>query len=803
MLDGTRPHSIEVEGSLLPLEGSLDLGTLPGLEHNRLVSSSVRALRVPSIIPDSVDLGPLSKPFEVAQWLLHFEEEASSVNPHGFRSARGNEAFETSVPRRGILEPSSFEVFPSRVDALNAPQFDTTARLPRQTPRKLRHNQSIVRLTRPAPLRLPGRTWLLEYCRARLHGRSINSTAMLMPRFSLAAMAQFVDPAPWKPSNATKTCLESLVEVGVLPPNVDGEPPVWISPGAATEPDPPAGYVVSLVRFHERGLGVPVGRFMRALCFHYKVELHNFSPNAISQAAVFVAVCEGYLGIEAHWDLWRHLFFGELFSEGVSKGVRRPTRAGGLVLQVRRNRKDLYIPCSMVSNNQDWDKGWFYLRNDGGPADEEAGLLVLRGVTAGAEGKACSVDRGAQAPFEARLPLMQRRLPLYKMTPGADLAGTAMAAEPLPVATAVQRARRAVDRLPDDPWVVPMRPEDGYLSLGVSRSQYSRPPVPEDKAVNRALAETAKEVKDRREARRKRKDRKRKKHLAENREREEQGLSPLPTPESSPDPDGSEEDGGARSPSPFELPVSSRASPGGAAPAAASGGGGVEIVDLEAPPSTVVPASGSPSGAATAALEEPQGRGEAPERPSAVEDAPALGPGVEVPQVEPVVSTGGEEASRVTPQGEADASTGGEASRVAPQGEASVSAGGEVPGMAPQGEAGASTGGEVPGAETEAPHRTVSFLRCSLVVDVSPLSLTELFSCRKEDAARMAIRPARREKIEWSRRRRVDWDGKGSGVKRKTPVGDEQEPLSMHFSFDHGMPASIALCGRREVSHES
>ena len=54
------------------------------------------------------------------------------------------------------------------------------------------------------------------------------------------------------------------------------------------------------MRLHERGFGVPVGRFMRALCEYYVVELHNFSPNSISQAAVFVVVCEGYLGIEAH-----------------------------------------------------------------------------------------------------------------------------------------------------------------------------------------------------------------------------------------------------------------------------------------------------------------------------------------------------------------------------------------------------------------------------------------------------------------------------------------------------------------------
>jgi hypothetical protein len=39
------------------------------------------------------------------------------------------------------------------------------------------------------------------------------------------------------------------------------------------------------------------------LCFHYGVELHNFVPNAISQAATFVGVCEGFLGIPVNWDL--------------------------------------------------------------------------------------------------------------------------------------------------------------------------------------------------------------------------------------------------------------------------------------------------------------------------------------------------------------------------------------------------------------------------------------------------------------------------------------------------------------------
>jgi hypothetical protein len=39
---------------------------------------------------------------------------------------------------------------------------------------------------------------------------------------------------------------------------------------------------------------------MRALCYHYGVELHNFTPNTISQAAMFVGMCEGFLGIPAN-----------------------------------------------------------------------------------------------------------------------------------------------------------------------------------------------------------------------------------------------------------------------------------------------------------------------------------------------------------------------------------------------------------------------------------------------------------------------------------------------------------------------
>jgi len=66
------------------------------------------------------------------------------------------------------------------------------------------------------------------------------------------------------------------------------------------EPNPPPGYVVCFLVVHDRGFGIPASRFKRALTHYYGVELHNFNPNFIAQAAIFATVCEGFLGIALH-----------------------------------------------------------------------------------------------------------------------------------------------------------------------------------------------------------------------------------------------------------------------------------------------------------------------------------------------------------------------------------------------------------------------------------------------------------------------------------------------------------------------
>jgi hypothetical protein len=161
-----------------------------------------------------------------------------------------------------------------------------------------------------------------------------------------------IDPLPWLRSTATRLALSKLVTAGQLAANEDGRPAVWIEPQASDwEPNPPYGYVVSFIRFHERGFAAPASRFMHTLCYHYGVKLHNFTPNAISQAATFVGVCEGFLGIPTGITGFTS------FAWSCTRLLHRSRRPAA--------RRELYVRCTMTSNNAEWERGWFYLRNDG------------------------------------------------------------------------------------------------------------------------------------------------------------------------------------------------------------------------------------------------------------------------------------------------------------------------------------------------------------------------------------------------------------------------------------------------------
>jgi hypothetical protein len=282
-----------------------------------------------------------------------------------------------------------------------------------------------------------------------------------------------IDLPSWPRSMVMRLALSELVNAGQLAANEDGRPPAWIDPPARDrEPNPPFGYVVSFIRFHERGFAAPASHFLRGLCFHYGVELHNFVPNAISQAATFVGVCEGFLGIPVNCDLWVHLFRAELHTLTTPEPkTRRAVRAGGVTIALREIRREFYIPCMMTSNNAEWERGWFYLLNDEPDLPPWTGKVVREkadswwhGVSPSSrEDRLDSALKALKALADARLtaasvlanlhhrriiPLMERRLRIFEMHEEADpvaLAQSRLLSDLLPQEYAAMRARCAVN----------------------------------------------------------------------------------------------------------------------------------------------------------------------------------------------------------------------------------------------------------------------------------------------------------------------------------------------------------------------
>jgi hypothetical protein len=287
----------------------------------------------------------------------------------------------------------------------------------------------------------------------------------------MADKATVIPPRdPWPFSIVTVEKLEALVTDGLLRPLSGGPQPERMAPRSEADPTPPPGYVVSFIPFHERGFGMPSSHFMRALPHYYGVELHNFNPISIAQAAIFAAVCKGFLGIDPHWDLWAHLFFAEFFAASTDvKKVRMVVRAGGCTLQLRSGRAAQYIPASLVSSNKGWQNRWFYFRND----DVMLPPFSQRVVTAASNNWRWGATRenqeklqpilralkklqavgltaaGVVAAIHRRrvLPLAERRLRLSEMKPGVDLEGSRMSSTPLSTDDLLRRVAGTVGRL--------------------------------------------------------------------------------------------------------------------------------------------------------------------------------------------------------------------------------------------------------------------------------------------------------------------------------------------------------------------
>ena len=109
----------------------------------------------------------------------------------------------------------------------------------------------------------------------------------------------------------SESMLAAFAERGVMLPK---EVAHWRAPAGEAFPQPRAGEVVSFLAFHERRPGYPVHWFLRGLLNEWGLELQHLNPTRVLHIASFITVCEAFLRMEPHVDLFQRIFTGRALS---------------------------------------------------------------------------------------------------------------------------------------------------------------------------------------------------------------------------------------------------------------------------------------------------------------------------------------------------------------------------------------------------------------------------------------------------------------------------------------------------------
>jgi hypothetical protein len=139
-----------------------------------------------------------------------------------------------------------------------------------------------------------------------------------------------------------------------------------VDPGAAMLA-PSDGEIVMLKSHIDRGLNLPPSYFLKGVLWHYRLQLHHIAPNSFTVIAGFIALCEGYLGINPRGDLFR-LYFNIHHNRDANGD---PCNCGSVSFVPWSGKSYLYI------TPHDSAKGWrgsFFYQADQAPPERKYGL---------------------------------------------------------------------------------------------------------------------------------------------------------------------------------------------------------------------------------------------------------------------------------------------------------------------------------------------------------------------------------------------------------------------------------------------
>ena len=122
----------------------------------------------------------------------------------------------------------------------------------------------------------------------------------------------------WVASTNTQEDLEELVFAGVLS---DQATATWWPAASERYPTPNDGELVVFEDFFHRGFGLSAHPSFCKLLVYYGISLIHLNPNSILHLSIFIYLCEAYLAIEAHFNLFWYLIYLNSFSRAKVVGL--------------------------------------------------------------------------------------------------------------------------------------------------------------------------------------------------------------------------------------------------------------------------------------------------------------------------------------------------------------------------------------------------------------------------------------------------------------------------------------------------
>jgi hypothetical protein len=130
-------------------------------------------------------------------------------------------------------------------------------------------------------------------------------------------------------------------------------------------------------------LALRASNFLCGLLYIYGIQIHHLNPNFIAHVAIFVHLCEAFLGIEPHFALF--LF---LFRLKPQPSVEHESVVGEAGFQLKQKSVEKYIKYKFPTSHPCWKDLWFYIGNHkpllaertGGVPDRKMSPDLLRGT---------------------------------------------------------------------------------------------------------------------------------------------------------------------------------------------------------------------------------------------------------------------------------------------------------------------------------------------------------------------------------------------------------------------------------------